>query len=134
MGIEAISRGAKEAWFFELDNEVYKILAKNLKDLEIGNKRTFIGNCFAMIPNEVEKTDLKNLYFYMDPPFNIRENQENIYDKTIKLIKSLPVEKTMGFTIEHLSNFDFDDEIGSFEKIKTKKFGKTTLSYYQLSQ
>lgn len=32
MGIEAISRGAKEAWFFELDNEVYKILAKNLKE------------------------------------------------------------------------------------------------------
>ncbi len=131
VGIEAASRGAKQIWFFELSSEVFKILNRNLKDLGIENRRTVLGDCFATIPKEIEKTELKNLYFYIDPPFNIRENQEDIYDKTIKLISSFDREKTAGFAIEHLSGFQFDDEINGFTKIKSKKFGKTTLSYYQ---
>lgn len=131
IGIEAISRGCKEAWFFELENDVYKVLQKNLKDLEIENRKTFLGDCFVNIPKEVEKVKTEDLYFYIDPPFNIRENQSEIYEKTVQLIEGFPKEQTAGFTIEHLSSFKFEDSIGGFSKIKSKKFGKTTLSYYQ---
>jgi 16S rRNA G966 N2-methylase RsmD len=32
--------------------------------------------------------------------------------------------------IEHMSGLEFPDTIGSLEKTKSKKFGKSTMTYY----
>jgi 16S rRNA G966 N2-methylase RsmD len=55
---------------------------------------------------------------------------EEIYDKMIKLISELPQDLVKMIIIEHMSALKLYENIGEYERIKSKKFGKTTLSYY----
>ena len=55
---------------------------------------------------------------------------EDIYDKTINLIASLPKECVKMIIIEHISGLEIPDIINGYELKKSKKFGNTTLSYF----
>ncbi|MBL6973465.1 MAG: RsmD family RNA methyltransferase, partial [Sulfurimonas sp.] len=71
----------------------------------------------------------EDVYFYIDPPFSIREGMEDIYEKMIQLIESIPPELVKLIIIEHMSGLEIPKEIGPFEVVKSKKFGNTTLTY-----
>jgi 16S rRNA G966 N2-methylase RsmD len=55
---------------------------------------------------------------------------DDIYDKTLQLIASIEPEICQMVAIEHMSGLEFPDTIGSLEKTKSKKFGKSTMTYY----
>lgn len=132
VGLEAVSNGAQSAYFLEISKAPAKVLRQNIESLELDNCTIIMGDSFEKISEVVAdlESDAKKAIFYVDPPFNIRENQEDIYDKTLRLIASLPEAVTQTVVIEHLSSFVFDEKIGSFSLQKKKKFGNTTLSYY----
>ncbi|MDD2906545.1 MAG: RsmD family RNA methyltransferase, partial [Sulfurimonas sp.] len=59
----------------------------------------------------------------------IREGMEDIYEKMLDLIASLPVENVKLIIIEHMSGLEIPQQIATFSKRKSKKFGNTTLTY-----
>lgn len=136
MGIEALSRGASRAIFFEKDTFAYEILLQNLT---LAQKResslvfqTYNTDFFTAFWN-IEKAVLSyNVILYLDPPFCIREGMEDIYEQCFTFIRSL----TQGFVnlivFEHWSEYNIPHFIGDFGLHKTRKFGKTTLTYYLL--
>ena len=132
IGLEALSRGAKRVLFMEQDRDALKTLQKNIDQTDPSSCEVFRGNSFENI-NPV-KSRLKSLnekaYFYIDPPFSFREGMEEIYNKMITLIKELPGELVEMVIIEHMTGLELDENIGGFKKLKSKKFGKTSLSYY----
>jgi len=71
----------------------------------------------------------KNSYFYIDPPFSIREGMEDIYDKMIHLIANLPSSVVQMIIIEHMTGLEIDENLGEFCITKVKKFGNTSLTY-----
>jgi 16S rRNA (guanine(966)-N(2))-methyltransferase RsmD len=129
MGLEAISRGAKEAFFIEIDKKAYKVLEENIKTIDPLLCKSFLGDSFKLYQDVLNQID-EPTYIYFDPPFDIRENMQDIYEKTIKLIEKTPKEKVELIAIEHLSSRNFPKEIGKFQLKKTKKFGKSSLSYF----
>ena len=129
MGIEAISRGAKRSFFIEKDKRAYDVLINNLKSLNIDNYTALNGDTFVKFSSILEKIDEKS-YFYLDPPFDIRDGMEGIYEDSFKLIESIPKELCELITIEHISRLKPPKTIGHFKHTKSKKFGKTTLTYY----
>jgi len=133
VGIEALSNGAKFVFFLEKNQDAIAVLKKNISNIDPKHSQIIAGDSFENIKDVITKLKRKNqqAIFYLDPPFNIRQNQEDIYQKTLSLINLLPQEIVRLITIEHLSGFDFNSQIGIYKKIKTKKFGKTTLSYFQ---
>lgn len=133
VGIEALSNGAKHAYFLELSKEPAKVLRSNLDSLEINHYEILMGDSFETIKTLQKQLEKRNetAIFYVDPPFNIREDQEDIYEKSTALIRNLPLSVTERVVIEHLTSFDFDEEIGPYHLEKKKKFGNTTLSYYR---
>jgi 16S rRNA (guanine(966)-N(2))-methyltransferase RsmD len=132
IGLEALSRGAKKIIFMEKDKEAIKILRSNISQTDPHGCEVVEGNSFSTI-SEVKKR-LERLgegaFIYIDPPFSIREGMTGIYDQTLTLIASLSVDTVHLITIEHMSALELPESIGVFNRIKTKKFGKTTLSYY----
>jgi 16S rRNA (guanine(966)-N(2))-methyltransferase RsmD len=132
IGLEALSRGAKKIIFMEKDKEAIKILRSNISQTDPHGCEVVEGNSFSTI-SEVKKR-LERLgegaFIYIDPPFSIREGMAGIYDQTLTLIASLSVDTVHLITIEHMSALELPESIGVFNRIKTKKFGKTTLSYY----
>lgn len=132
MGIEALSRGARRAIFFEYSNEAYKILQKNLQTLSLQEaSESFLGNSFDLFPQIMRSQSQKEkMIVYLDPPFAIRENQAEVYERCYALIQPLSPQNTLYIALEHMSQLEPPSQIGAFECLKTKKFGKSALSYY----
>ncbi len=132
IGLEALSRGAKKVIFMEKDRDAIKALRENIAQTDPRGCEVIEGNSFATI-DQVKKrvaTLGESAFFYIDPPFSIREGMEDIYQKTLALIASLPLAVVRLIVIEHMSGLELPEIIGEFKQIKAKKFGKTTLSYY----
>ncbi len=130
IGIEASSRGAKKIYFIEKDLSAFEILKLNIENIKCDNCLAIQADSFKEFPKIIKNLNEKT-YFYFDPPFEIREGMDEIYNKTFNLIKNIPLEICELITIEHMSSSEMPNEIGNFQKQKSKKFGKTTLSYYK---
>ena len=133
IGLEALSRGAKRIFFMEKDRNALQTLAENIAQTDPKACEVYRGDTFANIGAVVKR--LKSLnedaYFYIDPPFSIREGHEDIYLKMIDLIEHLPGEVVKLVIIEHMTGLELPDMIGPFSKKKSKRFGKTSLSYFE---
>jgi len=133
IGLEALSRGAKEILFMEKDRDALKVLKENISITDPSSCEVFAGDSFSNIHSVIKRLKSKNssAYIYIDPPFSIREGMEDIYDKMIKLIESLPQDNVRLIIIEHMTGLEIPQTINHFEKIKSKKFGNTTLTYFE---
>jgi len=132
VGLEALSRGAKQIYFMEQDRDALNILKKNISLTDPTRCEVFGGDSFSNINSVVNilKRKKEDTYFYIDPPFSIRDGMDDIYDKTIDLIANLPKELVKLVIIEHMSGLKIPQKIENYELQKSKKFGNTTLSYY----
>jgi len=129
MGLEALSRGAKQAYFIEKDKAAFTTLKSNCKVIDEEHTKPFQGDSFVIFPDLLSLLTCK-AYFYFDPPFSIRDGMEDIYQKVMDRIGSIPKEKAHLIMIEHMSNLTLPDMIGVYALQKTKKFGNSALSYY----
>ena len=133
IGLEALSRGARECYFIEHNKTAYKVLQQNIKELDSTRCHHIYGDSFekfdtvlSMLKNSKEKT-----YFYFDPPFSTRDGMDDVYDKTISLIKKIDISICEMVIVEHMTKLDMPKEIGKLEEFKRKKFGRSTMTYYQ---
>lgn len=136
IGLEAISRGAKRAYFVELNKNSYNILIKNCRNINIDKCQTIQGNTFVQTPLILEslRNSKDEVILYVDPPFDIREGMNDIYIKSFEMIENIKVDNIYMIIVEHMSNLEVPEVLGKFSKNKTKKFGKSSLSYYLYTQ
>lgn len=132
VGLEALSRGAKKIIFMERDSDALKILKSNIAQTDPALCEIFSGDTFTNIASVIKTLQRRgeDAYFYIDPPFSIREGMEDIYDKTIALIASLPKECVKLIIIEHMSTLELPQKIGIYAMKKSKKFGNSSLTYF----
>lgn len=132
IGLEAISRGAKRAYFIELDKNSYQILLKNCKAVDIEKCQTIQGNTFVQTPLILDfmRNSKDEVILYVDPPFDHREGMEEIYQKSFHMIENIEVYNIFMIIFEHISSLEVPKVLGKFSLDKTRKFGKSALSYY----
>lgn len=132
IGLEAISRGAKRAYFIELDKKSYSILVKNCKSINIEKCQTIQGNTFVQTPLILDflKNSKEEIVLYVDPPFDFRDGMEDVYDKSFRMIEAIENSNIFKIIIEHESKLEVPKILGKFSLEKTRKFGKSSLSYF----
>jgi len=132
IGLEALSRGAGQAYFMEYNKIAYRCLEGNVKRIDSAHSHLFYGDSFEKFTTvyEMVKKSNEKTYFYFDPPFSTRDGMDDIYDKTIKLIESIEPEVCELVIVEHMSNLEMPEHIGKLNKMKKKKFGRSTMTYY----
>lgn len=128
--IEAISRGAKHGFAIEIDKEAYEILLSNCKKVDISKFTCKRGDNSVLLGNIINSLQ-KPAYLYFDPPFEFRENMDNIYQKCFDILMGLDSKKVKLAIFEHFSDLKMPKTLGDFNLIKRKKFGKSSLSYYK---
>ncbi len=134
VGLEALSRGASACYFMEYNKTAFKCLERNIAQTDPSRCSTFYGDSFENFDNVytlVKKTGRKT-YFFFDPPFSTRDGMDEIYDKTIALIEKIEPEVCEMVTVEHMSNLDMPEKIGQLNKVKRRKFGRSTMTYYKV--
>lgn len=132
IGLEAISRDAKRSYFVELNKNSYQILLKNCRAIDMQKCQTVQGDTFIQTPLILESLKNSNdeVILYVDPPFDYREGMDNIYEKSFVMIENIENENIFMIIIEHESSLELPAILGNFSLNKTKKFGKSSLSYY----
>lgn len=138
IGLEALSRGAKHSYFCEINRNSFKILQKNCEQLAPEDTTVLYGDSFEKIPNLLEQISQQKsvqeneIILYLDPPFDIRDGMQDIYEKTFDIVKNITNEKVVLVTFEHMTELEMPEKLGRFELYKTKKFGKSSLTYYRV--
>ncbi|GAA7658974.1 16S rRNA (guanine(966)-N(2))-methyltransferase RsmD [Helicobacter pylori] len=137
MGLEALSRGAKSAVFFEQNKSAYATLLENIalfknrlkKEMEI---QTFLDDAFKLLPTLSLKNGVLNI-IYLDPPFET-SGFLGVYEKCFQALERLlnrSHSKNLLVVFEHESVHEMPKSLATLAIIKQKKFGKTTLTYFQ---
>ncbi|MBM0637475.1 16S rRNA (guanine(966)-N(2))-methyltransferase RsmD [Campylobacter sp. VicNov18] len=128
MAAEALSNYALKAYAIELDLQAYKVALKNAKNIDT-NLEVIHANTFEILPKLLENSK-NEIILYLDPPFHIRENFSDIYEKIYKFLNNLNLNTVKFIILEHHFIINTPAKIQNFQKIKEKKFGSTSLSFY----
>jgi len=131
MGLEAASRGVGHLYFLEQNSVAVQTLKKNLKAFGLEAK-VLEGDSFQRVREVYEALDYAEIpaLYYMDPPFAIRENFSDIYEKVCALIRKIPHKARTMVVVEHASEQEFTAPVGDFIPFKNRRFGKTSLTYF----
>lgn len=128
MAVCAISEGAKEAFVFEKDKNSFDVLKQNIKNLSLENSIfAELGDTFIVAADVLKRQNAENLILYLDPPFNVRAGFDEIYEKCLSLVEQINPKIAV---FEHNSDVKLPQNLNNLNLIKSKKFGKSTLSYF----
>ena len=125
-GIECLSRGASEVFFFENYHNSLKILKNNIFTLKLENKSK-VYNCSAF---NLEDSNLENRIFdiiFLDPPFKNGE-----IESLIDQIKKLKIADENSTLIIH-RNKKSDDNISQYLNIiEERNYGLSKIFFCKL--
>lgn len=125
IGIEAISNGANICYFIDNNNEVIKVLNKNINNLNIKDKSRIILSDWKKFLNETnEKFDI----IYVDPPYKY-----DVYEKIINKVNELKLLKDNGFLILEHPNLKLAEKYDNLILYKTKKYGNKSVNIYKFN-
>jgi 16S rRNA (guanine966-N2)-methyltransferase len=127
LGIEALSRGAKEVCFIDKDIKSIRIIQKNTSKLNINHEdKIFIKIVKDEVTKALQKIDSIYDIVLIDPPYNT-----NIINETLQDLKNYNLIKTHSYIFAESSNAEIFDFNG-YEILDTKKYGKSKLTILKL--
>lgn len=126
LGLEALSRGAKEVLFVDRSPFSIKYTIDNIKKLKYENrakvrKNSVLGELKNLVETDVNSFDL----VIADPPYDTTEKE--LYE-VLSLVSKLLKDKGI-FVLEHSSKMSYSFD--GFRKMIEKKYGDTALSFFQ---
>ncbi|NLX63812.1 MAG: 16S rRNA (guanine(966)-N(2))-methyltransferase RsmD [Clostridiaceae bacterium] len=126
LGIESLSRGAKEAVFVDNSKHCRNIIIENLKKTKLEDHSTVIVLDVFKAIKLLSKRNAKFDIIFMDPPYNM-----NFVAKTIQNIVEFDIIAEEGIiACEHHVNEQPPDSVGCLRKVRTKDYGETIYSFY----
>lgn len=120
LNLEALSRGAGFAYFFELNPDAIKIIHQNVSKFDLQNNCKIIEGDFA---NKLHVIDRNVDIVFLDPPYF-----HDLVSKALSLIKNQQWvdEKTVFVCeIDHHEVINHD----GYEVLKVKKYGRVQLMF-----
>jgi 16S rRNA (guanine966-N2)-methyltransferase len=129
VGIEALSRGAREAIFIEKHRPAAAVIKKNLESLDIrSGAHLIVGDALA----ELKKMSAKRLlpdFIYIDPPYKLVDEYEEILD----FIDSAQLLAPEGRVIaEHSRKLVLPEFFSRLENSRILVQGDSAVSFYRL--
>ncbi len=119
IGIEALSRGAKEAVFVEMGRDASACIKKNLEHTKLSDKAVVYANdCLTAIAKLASKKESFDI-IYMDPPYD-----GELYEDTLRAIKNSGILAEDGIVVvESRAKYDlsFVENMG-FDMVKVKEY------------
>ncbi len=124
--IEALSRGAREAYLFEKNIKAIECINKNIEKTKLTNAKIIKGDFRKGIKYLLDR-NIKPDIIFLDPP-----HYSSFGEESIKLINELELLNKNGIiVVEHNTKEEYSDVYGLYKRYKKKKYGNTTISLYK---
>jgi len=127
MGIEALSRGASRAVFVEQDQKILRALRKNLDRCKVSEDAEVVrGDAMKYLDQLIRSKKKKSFdIIFADPPY------ASSLARDIALALNSAGRKVCRLLITE-SGEEYDiPEGGALEKVRTRKFGQTVVTYLE---
>ncbi len=129
VGIEALSRGAREAFFLEADPRGAQLVRKNLEALGIHGAQLLEADAVAGL-KKLSGQHLMADFFYIDPPYEDVEVQVRILEYLNASHLIAPRGLVM---VEHRSDKLPPERFDRLERTRLVEQGDTSISFYRLA-
>ncbi len=126
LGLEALSRGAKECFFIDESLNTFKILKKNIENLKFEN----VSHAFNMTyENALKKFKHDGIVFdviFIDPPY-----LKNMIPPCISYISKNKLLKNGGIIMTKIDSLEeIFTGLDNIKMLEKRKYGNTTLVWY----
>jgi 16S rRNA (guanine(966)-N(2))-methyltransferase RsmD len=121
VGIEALSRGARQAVFLEKDQKAVEVIRKNLEALKIAGRSRVIQG-FAHLQLGEIGADI----VFLDPPYS----REREYTAALEALEKNPPALTI---VQHSVRLALAGEYGPLRCTRVVRQGDNALSFYRVS-
>ena len=128
LGLESLSRGAKEVVFNDCAKASLAILKKNLTALKItpGGEEAKLMNCDYLVC--LEQAQGKFDIIFIDPPYRF-----DFGEKALQKISQRGLLTENGIAVYERDR-PFEGEIDGLEKYDERKYGKTYLTFFRIKE
>ena len=129
VGIEALSRGAKEVFFVENSKPAAEMIRKNLQSLGVTEGFKIVPFDLPHAFWRMERQKVAADVVFIDPPYRLQD----IYKDTLRALADSSVIWAMSVVIaEHEKKFDPGSEFGPLRRFRLLAQGSAALSFYRL--
>lgn len=124
LGIEALSRGARECVFVENDRNALQIIKRNIEHCGFGDRSKVVAGDAAAFVKRGEKFDI----VFADPPY-----EGGARAKTLEAISTFDTLNFGGIMIVESAKDDILPDLAALEKGREYLYGQTKLTLYRRS-
>jgi 16S rRNA (guanine(966)-N(2))-methyltransferase RsmD len=129
VGIEALSRGARQVLFVESSPSVVKLIERNLKSLEIHQGYRILSGELSRLLWHLKRQHFTADVVFLDPPYRLCE----AYEQTLSALADCSLVWANSLVIaEHEKKFDPGEEFGSLRRVRRLLQGNSALSFYRI--
>jgi 16S rRNA (guanine966-N2)-methyltransferase len=129
VGIEALSRGAKQVYFVESSEPAAQLIRSNLESLGVTDGYKIVREEWSQASWRIEREHVAADIVFLDPPYQMRD----AYGETLRTLEISSVVWAMSVVIaEHEKRFDPGDEFGELRRFRKLVQGDAALSFYRL--
>lgn len=125
LGVEAISNGAKTAYFIDNNPEVIKVLNKNIANLDIKSKSRVILSDWKKALNTLATQNIKFDLIFIDPPYAY-----DVYEKILNKVSTLNLLSDDGLIIMEHSNLHLPTTYENLTLYKERNYGNKSINIY----
>jgi 16S rRNA (guanine966-N2)-methyltransferase len=130
VGIEALSRGAKQVYFIDSAEAAAKLIRKNLDGLEINTGARILQDDLPKAFWRMQREHVAADVAFLDPPYKMT----NAYGDTMRALADSSLVWAMSIVIaEHEKKFDPGDECGQLRRFRRLVQGDAALSFYRMA-
>ena len=126
LGIEAISNGAKLAYFIDNNPEVIKVLNQNISSLDIKSKSRVVLSDWKKALNNFSKENKKFDLIFIDPPYAY-----DVYEKILDKVNTLNLLTEEGLLIMEHHNLKLPQEYDKLTLYKERNYGNKQINIYK---
>jgi len=130
LGLEALSRGAKQATFVDRDKEAQKALRQNIADLGVATTSNVVQGDSLRILARLEREQRVFHWIFIDPPY-----ASNLATSTLDAIGAStllrPAEDEGVVIVEHDKRSEPAEAYGCLIKTQTRRYGDTCMSFFE---
>jgi len=128
VGIEALSRGAKQVYFVEASEAASGVIRENLASLGITSGFKLLQDKLPHAFWRMERDHVAADVVFIDPPYRMQD----AYRETLRALAESPVVWAMSVVIaEHEKKFDPGEEFGQLRRFRKLAQGSAALSFYR---
>ena len=129
VGIEALSRGAREVHFVESSRAAAETIRKNLRSLGIADGYKVLQERLPQAIGRLERTGVQAEVVFLDPPYRMT----SAYADTLRALAESSLLSASALVIaEHEKKFDPGEEFQPLRRFRQLGQGSTVLSFYRL--